>query len=260
MYNINVKSEMKKISILAITAVFMAVFGITPCSSQNDKTAVLKSGVDSVSYMIGKANGYQMLNQSKEYLESWPVKGNYEAFIAGLNDAMKDPEDAMFLGRDFDEIGEFINAFFQAAVEKAAAENKAEGEKFLAENKTKSGVITTPSGLQYKVLTQGTGPKPKATDEVKVHYIGKMADSGKVFDSTYERGEPADIPLEIVVEGWSEGLQLMSVGSKYILWIPADLGYGENPTSPDIKPNGVLEFEIELLEIIIKETEELPEN
>ena len=133
--------------------------------------------------------------------------------------------------------------------EKAAEENKVKGETFLAENKTKSGVTTTESGLQYKVITEGTGEKPSADDQVTVHYQGKFVD-GTVFDSSYERGEPMTFPLGGVIRGWTEGLQLMPVGSKYILWIPAELGYGMQPPSPTIPPNSMLEFEVELLEIV----------
>ena len=109
--------------------------------------------------------------------------------------------------------------------------------------------MTTESGLQYKIITEGTGAKPKLEDEVKVHYSGKLLD-GSVFDNSYERGEPVSFSLVNVIPGWTEGLQLMHVGSRFILWIPSELGYGERPPSQDIKPNSLLEFEIELLEIV----------
>ena len=241
---------MKKLSILFIIAIAMTVVGITPCSSQkNNNPVVLSSGIDSVCYVIGKVSGYSMIKQAKTSMESWPVKGNYDALIAGLSDALKNPDDSLFLGNDVDGVGEFINNFFQTMTEIAADNNKAEGEKFLAENKTQNGVITTESGLQYKILTEGTGPKPKAEDEVTVHYTGKSLD-GTVFDSSYDRGNPATFPLSNVIQGWTEGMQLMPVGSKFILWIPAELGYGANTPTPKIKPNAVLEFEIELLNIV----------
>jgi FKBP-type peptidyl-prolyl cis-trans isomerase len=132
--------------------------------------------------------------------------------------------------------------------QKAAAEkNKTEGTTFLAKNKAKSGVKATASGLQYEVEKEGTGPKPKATDTVKVNYLGTKIDGTK-FDSSYDRGQPATFPLNGVIKGWSEGLQLMPVGSKYKFYVPADLAYGENAPGP-IGPNAALIFEVELLGI-----------
>lgn len=126
--------------------------------------------------------------------------------------------------------------------------NTEAGNKFLAENAKKEGVKTTASGLQYKVITEGTGAKPTAANEVKVHYTGTLIDGTK-FDSSVDRGEPAEFPLANVIPGWTEGLQLMSVGSKYQLFIPAALAYGEN-SRPPIPPNSVLLFDVELLEIV----------
>ena len=117
------------------------------------------------------------------------------------------------------------------------------------ENKTKKDVITTESGLQYQVVTEGTGEKPTAEDKVKVHYTGTLLD-GTVFDSSVERGEPAEFGVGQVIKGWTEVLQLMPAGSKYIVWIPSELAYGERGAGGDIKPNSTLKFEIELLEIV----------
>ena len=249
---------MKKSSVLAITAFVAIIAGFASCSSKKaisstDKLTPeihnLASKVDSVSYIIGKASGYQMINQTKTQMESWPVKGNYDAFITGLNAALNNPDDDLFLGENLESVSGFVNDFFQMMAEKAAEENKVKGETFLAENKTKSGVITTESGLQYKVITEGTGEKPNAEDNVTVHYSGKLLD-GTVFDSSYERGEPVTFPLSGVISGWTEGLQLMSVGSKYIFWIPAELAYGMQSPSQNMPPNSMLEFEIELFEIV----------
>lgn len=129
----------------------------------------------------------------------------------------------------------------------AADKNKTDGAAFLATNKAKAGVKTTATGLQYEVMTEGKGPKPKATDTVKVNYLGTKIDGTK-FDSSYDRGQPATFPLNGVIKGWSEGLQLMPVGSKYKLFVPADLAYGENAPGP-IGPNAALVFEVELLGI-----------
>lgn len=131
--------------------------------------------------------------------------------------------------------------------EKAEANLKA-GEAFLEENKTKEGVVTLPSGLQYLVLTAGEGAKPTATSRVTCHYHGTLID-GKIFDSSVQRGQPATFPLNQVIAGWTEGVQLMSVGSKYRFFIPSDLGYGARQVGSDIGPNSALIFDVELLSI-----------
>jgi len=129
------------------------------------------------------------------------------------------------------------------------AAGSAEGEAFLAENKNKAGITTTGSGLQYEVIAQGTGAKPSASDTVRVHYEGTLLD-GTVFDSSYSRGEPIEFPLNGVIPGWTEGLQLMSVGSTYRLFIPSDLAYGSQGAGTSIPPNSTLIFTVELLAIV----------
>ena len=139
-----------------------------------------------------------------------------------------------------------------AEAQAKAKTNLAEGEAFLAANTKKPEVKTTQSGLQYQVLSEGKGAKPKASDTVRVHYAGTLLD-GKTFDSSIERGEPVEFPLDQVVPGWQEGIQLMAVGSKYKFWIPSKLGYGEQGTpGGPIGPNAVLVFEVELLDIVKK--------
>ncbi|MCY7421026.1 MAG: FKBP-type peptidyl-prolyl cis-trans isomerase [Chitinophagaceae bacterium] len=130
-----------------------------------------------------------------------------------------------------------------------AAENLKAGQDFLAENKTKPGVTELPSGLQYQILNEGSGPKPTATDTVKCHYHGTLID-GTIFDSSVQRGQPAKFPLNMVIKGWTEGVQLMSEGSKWRFFIPADLGYGDRQVSAQIGPNCALIFDVELLEIM----------
>jgi FKBP-type peptidyl-prolyl cis-trans isomerase FklB len=132
--------------------------------------------------------------------------------------------------------------------EKAAGNRKA-GEAFLAENRKQPGVVSLPSGLQYQILKESTGVKPAATDKVKVHYTGTLLD-GTVFDSSVQRGEPLEISVNGVIPGWIEALQLMPVGSKWKLFIPSHLAYGDNPAGPSIKPGSTLIFEVELLDIV----------
>ena len=137
---------------------------------------------------------------------------------------------------------------FSMANATTPAENKAAGEKFLADNAKNAGVITTASGMQYVVFTEGTGASPKATDNVTVHYKGTTID-GKEFDSSYGRGAPATFPLNRVIAGWTEGLQLMKEGAKYRFFIPSNLAYGERGAGGDIGPNATLIFDVELIKV-----------
>jgi FKBP-type peptidyl-prolyl cis-trans isomerase FklB len=139
----------------------------------------------------------------------------------------------------------------QAKMQEAAAKNKTEGETFLAANKSKDGVVTLPDGLQYKILTAGTGPKPAASDSVVCNYRGTLI-NGTEFDSSYKRGQPMTFGVGQVIKGWSEALQLMPVGSKWQLFIPGSLAYGERGAGADIGPNSTLIFEVELLSIVDK--------
>ncbi|MBI2823171.1 MAG: FKBP-type peptidyl-prolyl cis-trans isomerase [Planctomycetia bacterium] len=146
------------------------------------------------------------------------------------------------------EMEEILQAFQQQVATQLPEKNKKEGDAFLAANAKKQGVKTTKSGLQYKVVKDGTGPVPKPTDTVKTHYRGTLLD-GSQFDSSYDRGEPATFPVNKVIPGWTEALQLMKVGSKWQLFIPAELAYGPRGYPPDIGPNSTLVFDIELLGI-----------
>lgn len=230
------------INVLVATAIVATGLATTSCDSH--KTANLKSGVDSVSYAIGLSTGVGY----KQNLKTIPGEpANVDALIAGFIQGITGDSTAFKMKPE--EAQQFIQTYFMTASKKEAEKNLAEGTKFLNENKTKSGVITTESGLQYKVVKEGTGAKPAATDQVKVHYTGTLLDGTK-FDSSIDRNEPAVFPVNQVIPGWTEGLQLMSVGSKYIFWIPANLAYGEQSPSPQIKPNSVLKFEVELLDIV----------
>ena len=157
-----------------------------------------------------------------------------------------------------EEVRETLTALSAGLKEKGMAKRKEagaasikEGKEFLDANKKKEGVVTLPSGLQYKVIKAGTGAVPKATDTVKTHYRGTLI-SGTEFDSSYKRNEPAEFPVGGVIKGWTEALQLMKTGSKWQLYIPSELAYGENGAGADIPPNAVLTFDIELLEIVTK--------
>jgi FKBP-type peptidyl-prolyl cis-trans isomerases 1 len=231
---------MKKNGLLAAV---VAVIGLSSCGNCQTTNVSLKTDVDSASYAIGVANGAGF----RENLKTIPGgEANIDALLAGFIQAIKGDSTKM----SQEEAQAYLQTYFVQASEKEANKSKEEGEAFLAENRTKEGVITTESGLQYKVETEGTGEKPTAEATVKVHYHGTLLD-GTVFDSSIERGEPTELSLNQVIRGWTEGLQIMPVGSKYTFWVPADLGYGTNvrPGGP-IKANDLLKFEIELLEIV----------
>lgn len=231
---------MKKVNVLAATAI--VALGISATSCDSKKSANLQNGVDSASYAIGVNTGAGY----KENLKTLPGgEANVDALIAGFVQAIKGDSTQMSPA----EAQSFLQNYFVEASAKEAAKNKEAGEAFLAENKTKDGVITTESGLQYKVEVEGTGAKPTAEDRVKVHYTGTLLDGTK-FDSSIDRGEPAEFGVTQVIAGWTEGLQIMPVGSKYIFWIPSELAYGERGAGADIKPNSTLKFEVELLEIV----------
>jgi FKBP-type peptidyl-prolyl cis-trans isomerase len=198
---------------------------------------------EQISYTIGMAMGKQ-LGEIKDEV-------NLDTVVKAMRSQIA--EEKLLLTEEqaktiFDSFGQKMQAKQIAKMMAEAKANLDNGNKFLAENGKKEGVTTTASGLQYKVTTAGTGAKPGAKDGVKVHYKGTLLD-GKTFDSSYDRGEPAVMPLEGVIPGWQEGIQLMPVGSKYTFWIPAKLAYGEQ-APPMIGANQVLVFEVELLEII----------
>lgn len=203
----------------------------------------IKTFDDKVSYSIGMQIGASLKRNDPDVDISLVQKGLEDAFTG------KRP----LMGSQ--DITTTLRAYQQKRQERMAKQMAAQGEvnvkegaKFLEENKSKEGVKTTSSGLQYKVLKQGDGPKPTAADTVKVHYRGTLLD-GTEFDSSYKRGEPAVFPLNGVIRGWTEGLQLMNVGSKYRLFVPSDLAYGAHGAGAAIGPNATLIFDVELLSI-----------
>ena len=229
---------MKKVSFLvvAISLIVSATSCRSTCGNAN-----LKTEIDSMSYAIGVSNG-DMFSQSLKNIPGGEL--NIDALIAGFVEALKEKETKMTT----EEAQEFLNTYFTNVTEREATKNKEEGEKFLAENKNRNGVITTASGLQYEIITEGTGKKPTANSKVKVDYHGTLLD-GTVFDSSVDRGTPAEFGVGQVIPGWTEGLQLMSEGSKYLFWIPSDLAYGERGAGGQIKPNAALIFEVELFSV-----------
>ena len=223
------------------------VIGITlatlaaPAFAQNPPA--LKDSKDKVSYSIGLDIGTTFKKQKMEI--------NSDALVAGLKDGMSGAKPAL----NPDEVRQVMMEFSKdmrektaAATKEAAEKNSKEGEKFLTENKAKPGVKTTASGLQYKVEKEGSGTPPKETDTVVVNYRGTLID-GTEFDSSYKRGEPATFPVNRVIKGWTEALQLMKPGAKYQLFIPSDLAYGPGGTGGDIGPNAMLIFEVELMSV-----------
>lgn len=190
-------------------------------------------------------------------LKRFGAELDFQMVMDAAETTLKDEEPALSPER----ASEVKRAFFQERRKKqaeerqaAAEQNLAEGEAFLAENKTKEGVMSTDSGLQYQSIEEGTGPKPEETDRVTVHYKGTLLD-GTEFDSSHTRGKPATFPVKGVIAGWTEALQLMPVGSVYKLFIPPELAYGERGRGRIIPPNSTLIFEVELLEIVGDQTE-----
>ena len=202
----------------------------------------VKVDKNTISTMVGMDVG-RGLTQIKDDIDVKIVEQALEATLKGEKTSLTQ-EEALQVRQEFMKT---LQAKRVAEQKAAADKNKKEGEAFLASNKSKPGVKTTASGLQYMVEKEGTGAKPKATDTVKVNYLGTKIDGTK-FDSSYDRGQPATFPLNGVIKGWSEGLQLMPVGSKYKLFVPAELAYGENGPG-QIGPNATLIFEVELLDI-----------
>lgn len=203
----------------------------------------LKTQKDKISYSIGLDIGSTLKRQSIDVDESLMGSGIRDG-LSGNKPLLTDEQTKLIMSRFQKDMMEK-----QVAVRKASGEkNSAEGKKFLEENKKKEGVKTTASGLQYKVLKEGSGTSPKETDTVKVNYRGTTID-GKEFDSSYKRGQPATFPVNRVIKGWTEGLQVMKPGGKYQFFIPSDLAYGERGAGPDIGPNATLLFDVELIDV-----------
>lgn len=196
----------------------------------------------------GQVGGW--LNQQKTagLMGDSTLKINYDMIKQGMINAIKGQKTNMTAEQAQEYVQKVMNDRQAVRMMEKYGANKAAGEKFLAENKSKPGIQTTASGLQYEVIKEGTGVKPTASDLVKVHYEGKLTND-TIFDSSIKRGEPTEFYVNQVIKGWTEGLQLMSVGSKYRFFIPQDLAYGANENNPQIPPFSTLVFDVELLEI-----------
>ncbi|MBN2263865.1 MAG: FKBP-type peptidyl-prolyl cis-trans isomerase [Prolixibacteraceae bacterium] len=232
---------MKKINLFTIIVALIVV--LSACnqkSSSFSNNAEVSSEADSVALSVGYTLGGNLKKQFGDV--------NPELIAQGIIAAFNDEKNPLF--EKDQEADMAIRAYLRKESERAAEENLKAGQKFLEENAKREGVTVTESGLQYEVIKEGEGEKPTAASTVEVHYHGTTID-GKVFDSSVERGETIEFPLNGVIKGWTEGLQLMSVGSKYKLFIPSDLAYGERGgAGGGIQPNSALIFEVELISIV----------
>ncbi len=224
---------------LAIFLMLAVLLGCQQIQQQQNKEVELKTDQSKAGYSIGVDIGKNLQRQGMEV--------DPDALAQGVIDAMGEGELKM-TDEEMQTAMTTLQTRMQEKQESKMGENKAEGEKFLAENKKKEGVTVLPSGLQYKVIKEGTGKSPDADDTVVVHYKGTLT-NGTVFDSSYERGEPTSFQVNRVISGWTEGLQLMKEGAKWELYIPSDLAYGERGAGGVIGPNATLIFEVELIEV-----------
>jgi len=243
---------MKKMIKLSLLAVAVAV-SLTACqkdekNAANDKVE-LKTFEQKSAYAIGLSMG-RYINSTLSRQEELGIKLDNEVILKAVKDGLE--KKAQMSDADIEKAlkayDEKVNESAKKKAEDDAKSNLEKGKKYLEDNAKKQGVTVTKSGLQYEVEKMGTGEKPKATDTVRVHYVGTLIDGTK-FDSSYDRKEPAEFPLDHVISGWTEGVQLMPVGSKFKFTLPANLAYGEQGAG-SIPPNSVLVFEVELLDIV----------
>lgn len=224
------------------TVVVLGIFFLTGLAIAAEETT-LKSQKDKVSYSIGANIGNS--------LKTLPVEVNVDLIMKGIRDRVSGAKPLMTDQEIQDTMAAFqkdVTAKYAEKMKAVGEKNKKEGEAFLAENKKKQGVITLPSGLQYKVLTAGSGKKPTDTDMVTVQYRGTLID-GTEFDSSFKRGQPATFPVKGVIPGWTEALKLMQPGAKWQIFVPSQLAYGERGAGNQIGPNATLIFEVELISI-----------
>jgi len=227
---------------LTALALVLTVGGLTAYSFAAEEVSSLETQEQKVSYSFGLVLGKRMTNDMPDL--------DIDIFVQGLKDAFQGKAQLL----TDEEIAQILATFQRDLQQKQmdkikeiGSKNRKIGDEFLAENKNKEGVVTLASGLQYKVLTEGSGPQPGPSDVVKVHYTGSLI-NGEVFDSSVDRGEPVSFPVNGVISGWTEALQLMPAGSKWQLYIPSDLAYGPNGNRT-IGPNETLLFDVELLSV-----------
>lgn len=232
---------MKQFRLLIL--IVLAVWGTTACNTlkKNTESTVTElafvSQTDSLSYSLGVSIGRSLLAQNLDSI-------NYAQFNRGVSDVLNDNEQSI----DDMEAQKIIRNYVMAQQEKQKLANKKAGEAFLAKNKLRDEVVELESGLQYEIIKEGNGKKPKLTDKVTTHYHGTLID-GTVFDSSVERGSPIQFQVQGVIPGWTEALQLMKTGAKWRLFIPSHLAYGERGSGQKIGPNETLIFEVELISI-----------
>jgi FKBP-type peptidyl-prolyl cis-trans isomerase FklB len=227
-----------------LAAVVVLAVATVACAQESKPLPKPDALNDKASYAFG-------LNLARNFKEQ-EVPINLDYVVRGMSDGMAGSPSLLTdeeIQATMEAFQQQMTAQQQAKQAAASEKNQKDADAFLAQNKTRAGVTTTESGLQYEVLTAGTGPKPAATDRVKVHYKGTLLD-GSTFDSSYERGQPASFPVRGVIPGWTEALQLMPVGSKWKVFIPPALAYGDRGAGNRIGPNSALTFEVELLEIL----------
>jgi FKBP-type peptidyl-prolyl cis-trans isomerase FklB len=218
-----------------------------PPAAETQNASAFKTQKDKVSYALGMNIGANLHRQSIEVDPNIVRQGLEDALAGGKTLLSEDEAHAALT-----ELQNDVRKKQQEKMQQAGEANKKEGDAFLAANKAKDGVVTLPSGLQYKILISGKGPKPSASDSVVCNYRGTLID-GKEFDSSYKRGQPATFPVGGVIKGWIEALQLIPVGSKWQLFVPSELAYGDRGTGAEIGPNATLIFEVELLSIQSKD-------
>ena len=238
----------RNVAVLTFAISMFAVNLFAGTQGTQDGGLELKDYKDSLSYALGYNIGKNLLNN----ITNDSLNIDFDKLLSGFTGGVKGQNGVL----SADEIQKVMLLFQQNLKAKeelktqgVMMKNKEEGEAFLAENTKKEGIVTLPSGLQYKILKEGTGNIPKPSDTVKVHYTGKLID-GKVFDSSVQRGQPIEFPLNGVIKGWTEGLQHIQEGGKIILYIPPELGYGKKGAGGTIPPNATLIFEVELLKIV----------
>lgn len=253
----NTRSTLAVVALAAVTSL-SAQKADKPADAKADAKPATKADakpaavpMDKISYLMGR----EIASMQNGQLGQQGLKIDAEKFAQGAKDAINGAKPA-YTEAELEEAYKAFQAHMAGAEEKRQGEMKAggekakaEGAKFLEENKKRKEVTTTASGLQYEILKKGDGPKPAATDNVQVHYKGTLI-NGKEFDSSYKRGEPATFQVQGVIKGWVEALQLMPVGSKWKLAIPSDIAYGERGAGADIGPNETLIFEVELIGIV----------